>query len=66
MSLQITVSGMTCANCVRHVREALAGLPGVTDVAVDLASGHATIEADRDIDLAMLRATLEAEDYGMR
>ncbi len=33
------IDGMTCGNCVRHVREELAALPGVEDVAVDLVAG---------------------------
>jgi copper chaperone CopZ len=37
------VTGMTCGGCVRHVDKALRATPGVTDVAVDLASGTATV-----------------------
>lgn len=61
----LTVTGMTCANCVRHVSEALAGIPGVTDVRVDLATGHATLQASEPIDPATLRSVLEADDYGV-
>ncbi len=60
-----TVTGMTCANCVRHVHDALSDLSGVTNVSVDLASGRATLEADAPIDLALVRAALEADDYGV-
>jgi len=45
MSTQIfTVKGMTCGGCVRHVEKALKATPGVTTVAVDLASASATVE----------------------
>ncbi|WP_026853451.1 heavy-metal-associated domain-containing protein [Geothrix fermentans] len=37
------VTGMTCGGCVRHVDKAIRATPGVTDVAVDLASGTATV-----------------------
>ena len=38
----LTVAGMTCGNCVRHVREALAEIPGVR-AEVDLDSATAAI-----------------------
>lgn len=62
----ITVTGMTCANCVRHVRDALADLPGVSGVEIELASGRATFEVAREIDTATLRAALEAQEYGLQ
>lgn len=37
------VTGMTCGGCVRHVDKALRSVPGVTEVAVDLAGGTATV-----------------------
>jgi copper chaperone CopZ len=44
--LNLTVRGMTCANCVRTVERTLASTPGVTKVTVDLASASAVIEYD--------------------
>jgi copper chaperone CopZ len=43
------ITGMTCDNCRRHVTEALAALPGVSAVAIDLQAGTATVRADRDL-----------------
>lgn len=40
----LNVEGMSCENCVRHVGEALRGLPGVRAVGVELASGRVTVE----------------------
>jgi len=42
----LEVRGMTCNNCVRHVSQALRGLPGVDDVQVDLATGTARVQHD--------------------
>jgi len=39
----IAVGGMTCAACVRRVETALKGVEGVADVAVNLATGRATV-----------------------
>jgi Cu+-exporting ATPase len=39
-----TVSGMTCAACVRHVEKALAATPGISSVSVNLATSRVTVE----------------------
>ena len=36
---QIQIDGMTCGHCVASVTEELSGLPGVSDVQVDLVAG---------------------------
>lgn len=45
MSVQTvyTVTGMTCGHCAASVTEELTELEGVSDVAVDLASGAVTV-----------------------
>lgn len=62
---QFTVTGMTCENCRRHVTEALAGVPGVRSVEVDLPSGRATVHADRAVNDADVRAALEEAGYDL-
>ncbi len=44
--LNLSVGGMTCANCVRTVERKLGSTPGVTKVTVNLASASAAIEYD--------------------
>lgn len=63
MNQTINVTGMTCQNCVRHVSQALAALPGVRSVNVDLESGTARLEADREIPSAELRGALDEAGY---
>lgn len=41
--LTLTVGGMTCAACVARVEKALAGVDGVLEVAVNLATERATV-----------------------
>ncbi|CAG2132631.1 Copper-exporting P-type ATPase [Cupriavidus yeoncheonensis] len=43
---RLPIDGMTCASCVRRVENALAKVPGVRDVAVNLATEQATLHAD--------------------
>jgi len=45
-TLTLPIEGMTCASCVSHVQQALASLPGATDVAVNLATGKASLTYD--------------------
>ena len=42
----LSVEGMTCANCVRHVREALQGVEGVHQAEVDLRKNEAWVDMD--------------------
>ncbi|TAM56255.1 heavy-metal-associated domain-containing protein [bacterium] len=59
----ISVHGMTCQNCVRHVTGALQALPGVRSVHVDLAGSSAAIEAEQPLDLELVARTLDEEGY---
>jgi len=52
------VSGMTCGNCVKHVTKAVSKVPGVTEPAVDLASGR--VELTYDPSLSTVEAIAEA------
>ncbi|MBI3001764.1 MAG: copper-translocating P-type ATPase [Deltaproteobacteria bacterium] len=42
--IEITVSGLTCANCVQAVEQALKGVRGVEKATVNLAAGRAFVE----------------------
>jgi len=65
MSQTINVTGMTCQNCVRHVREALEGLPGVRSASVDLGSGRVEIDAERALSQQELTAALDEAGYAL-
>ncbi|WP_080414301.1 heavy metal translocating P-type ATPase [Burkholderia ubonensis] len=43
--IELEIEGMTCASCVARVEKALAGVPGVTRVSVNLATERATVDA---------------------
>ena len=61
-----TVVGMTCDHCVRSVTDEVKQLPGVADVAVDLASGAVTVTSDADLDADAVRAAVEEAGYELR
>ena len=43
---QLSVQGMTCPSCIRHVNAALSELEGVTKVEVRLREGHVLVQHD--------------------
>lgn len=45
-SIELSVSGMTCASCVRHVDRALRDLAGVSAVTVRLREGKVSVRHD--------------------
>lgn len=63
MNQQLNIGGMTCANCVRHVTEALQEIPGVRNAEVDLSSGSARVESEREIARAEFAAALDEAGY---
>ncbi|GJD47598.1 Copper-transporting P-type ATPase [Methylobacterium crusticola] len=59
--LTLPVEGMTCASCTGRVERVLAGVPGVSGVAVNLATGQATLDLAPDNDPgAVAEAVLDA------
>lgn len=43
----LSIGGMSCGACARHLTNALEGLTGVVHVAVDLKRNQATVELSR-------------------
>ncbi|WP_431281792.1 heavy-metal-associated domain-containing protein [Humitalea sp. 24SJ18S-53] len=61
--ITLTVTGMTCAHCVRAVDQAIKALDPAAQVQVDLAKGivQATTTLSRDA----VAAAIRAEGYGV-
>jgi copper chaperone len=62
----ITVDGMTCGHCVNAVQTEVGKLGGVTDVAVDLATGQVTVTAGAEPEAGALRAAVEEAGFEVR
>ena len=58
-----TVVGMTCGHCVSAVSEEVGGLPGVTEVQVDLPTGAVTVTSQAPLDDAAVAAAVEEAGY---
>lgn len=58
-----TVTGMTCNHCARSVTEEVSEITGVSDVAVDLATGAVTITSAEPVSDVDVRAAVEEAGY---
>jgi copper chaperone CopZ len=59
---QLTVGGMHCGNCVRHVQEALAEIPGVS-AEVDLDAALATVTHPDSVPVQDLLDAIDEAGY---
>jgi copper chaperone CopZ len=64
----LAVTGMTCGHCVNAVRQELAALPGVHEVAIDLVSGGASrvqVSSDAALDQDAVAAAVDEAGYAL-
>ncbi|MGC5032874.1 heavy-metal-associated domain-containing protein [Micromonospora sp. DT229] len=57
------VQGMTCGHCVSAVSAEVTALPGVTEVAVDLAAGQVKVTSEQPLDDDAVRAAVDEAGY---
>ncbi|MFC6284252.1 MULTISPECIES: heavy metal translocating P-type ATPase [Polaromonas] len=62
----LPVEGMTCASCVSRVEKALTAVPGVGEASVNLATEMASVKADKQVTLQVLRAAVDKAGYSVR
>ncbi|HEY4171707.1 MAG TPA: cation transporter, partial [Rhodopila sp.] len=62
-TVDLAISGMTCASCVKRVETVLSRVPGVTSASVNLATERAQVIAV-SADTAMLIRAVEKAGYG--
>ena len=63
MNLELKVSGMTCFECARRVRNALQRVDGVTSARVDHASGRGIVELEKAVPIETLLAAVKGAGY---
>ncbi len=63
MEKVISIEGMACMHCVKHVQEALAAIPGVQEVTVDLEGKSATVSVDGSVTDEALKAAVDGAGY---
>ncbi|WP_018350464.1 heavy-metal-associated domain-containing protein [Longispora albida] len=57
------VTGMTCGGCAGRVQAQLGGLPGVSEVTVDVASGQVSVRSAAELDRAAVAGAVTAAGY---
>ena len=62
-TINLTVSGMTCGSCVKHVEKAISSIAGVERVEVDIASGAVKVEGNVSQKVNEIIAALEEDGY---
>lgn len=60
------VAGMTCGHCANSVREGLASLAGVSEVAVNLETGEVRVDSAAPLDDARVREAIAEAGYELR
>jgi copper chaperone CopZ len=61
MTTTVSISGMTCAHCVRAVFTSLAGVPGIERA--DVTIGQAVIEHDGTVTAEQIRDAIAVAGY---
>ncbi|MGO5000105.1 heavy metal translocating P-type ATPase [Oceanisphaera sp. W20_SRM_FM3] len=61
--LQLPITGMSCASCVRRVEQALLNTPGVIEASVNLASEKAQVSLAADASLSILVDAITKAGY---
>lgn len=62
-TVNLTVSGMICGACVKHVEKAINSIVGVDKVEVDLVSGVVKVEGKLSQQVNQIIAALEEDGY---
>ena len=63
-TLALTVNGMTCASCARHVEDALTNVPGVQRARVAYPEGTAQVTGASTLDARALIEAVQTAGYG--
>jgi len=62
--ITLKINGMTCEHCVRAVASAISGIPGISDVSVNLKDGSASFGCDPEkVGLEAVKAAIIEEGY---
>lgn len=58
-----SVSGMTCGHCALSVTAEVRAIPGVAQVAVDIATGQVSVTSDVPVGVDQIREAVQEAGY---
>lgn len=61
--MEIQVKGMMCGHCEAHVKKALEAIDGITCAIPNNSTGIVKITADKEVDMAVIKAAIEDAGY---
>ena len=63
MKKTISIEGMMCMHCVKHVKDALSAVDGISSVEVSLENKNAIVTLTKDVSDSALKAAVENAGY---
>ncbi|MFT9496906.1 heavy-metal-associated domain-containing protein [Anaerosolibacter sp.] len=63
MKKLISIEGMSCGHCVKHVEGALGEIDGIVRVVVDLSGKNAVVESNQEVEDAKIKEAIEEAGY---
>lgn len=65
MEKTMKITGMMCSHCEASVKKALEAVDGVVEAKVSHEAGTAVVTLSAPVDDSVLKAAVEAKDYGV-
>ena len=62
-SMKISVKGMMCGHCEKHVKEALEAIEGITSATASHEKAEVVIETSKEVDESAIKAAVEKAGY---
>ena len=66
MKKELSIEGMMCQNCVKHVTHALEGVSGATDVSVSLEENKARVNVPESVSDDALKTAIADAGYEVK
>ena len=61
--MKISVKGMMCGHCEKHVKEALEAIDGITSATASHEKAEVAIETSKEVDESVIKAAVEKAGY---
>ncbi len=63
LNMKISVKGMMCGHCEKHVKEALEAIDGITSATASHEKAEVAIETSKEVDESVIKAAVEKAGY---
>ena len=63
MVKKMLIEGMKCENCVKHVKEAISSVEGVTSAEINLSTRSVLVETNTEVSDEAIKLAVNSEKY---